>query len=352
MLKQLLVVIVTTLLISCHHRTELSSDDYVNFDFVDTINISHDSRIELIQPKYVSVAGEYVIVTNSKGEFFFQVYNKYSLELVGLFGKRGRGPNEYLSPRIIKTYQGDNDIMVDIYDSRNRKYCIVEINRAIEDHSYTPDIELLPNQVFSPEEIIYKNRDTLIYTPDNSFENSRFSLFYYSTKHIKSIPFLPELENGVSTINSYPIYNTISSLYTPCIKTISLASSMLGQVDFFSLDGDYMYSKIIERQKQLQYSGKNQLISEFDPVRYQSEIRSTRHGILLMYTKYYQSNEHDFSEFYFLNWNNKNNRKVITDKVCMSFDIDKLSNKLFILFYENERFYLSKQEIFNDQYNL
>lgn len=316
------------------------------YDSVDSIKIDVTKGKELLYPKTVKVIENYIVITNRNDNHFFQVYDRKNLELIGQFGSKGRGPGEYLYPSILSHSTVKGRTFIVVFDEMLRKIEKINLKKAINSETYTPNSNLLPNIIGMPEKIIYNSEDTIIYTPDNGLEHARFCIYDYKTKQKKKIPFIPELKKKPSRLNFYPIYNTISYLANSNTNQLALAPAMMGQIDFFSNKGNYLFSHFYEHQKQLNFANRNELIYKHNPFVYYTELKKYKDKIYSLCTKVVSDHKFSLSDIYVFEWIEHGiKRKISTDKVCISFDIASDNGEFYFLIYHNERFYLTKRDV-------
>ncbi|MFA8432978.1 MAG: BF3164 family lipoprotein [Marinifilaceae bacterium] len=336
--------------ISCNFKLrDCKEINIENVNCVDTLNYSSEKSVELLYPSRINIVDQFLIITNEKNTSFFDVYDLSSMEKIISFGKKGKGPREYLMPSIYATQIVNDSAFLCVFDVLKRIDCRINLSGVIKNCNLLPTIEKLPNKLGIPEKIIYKSTDTIIFSPDSDMDHARFCIYSYETNKKLQIKYLPELDYDISKINCYPIYNNVSSCYSDSLGVFAATSVMLGQVDFFRKNGQYLYSSVIERQEKLKYGSENHLIFRHSPTRYHTDLRDYDGYVYLLYSKINGEGQVSNSEIYKLDWKGKVIKKIVMNKVCVSFDISEKDGCLYAVTYDNFNYSVIKCNLSNEK---
>ena len=92
-----------------------------------------------LSPMDIQLADSLLIIENYGDKYWFHVYNKNTLSLLGKFGLEGRGPSEYIAPLMMDQQMKirDSSYLV-VYDGSLRRVTIVNILKAIDNVNYHP----------------------------------------------------------------------------------------------------------------------------------------------------------------------------------------------------------------------
>lgn len=98
-------------------------------------------------PMDIQLTDSLIIIQNLGDQYWFHIYDKNKLTLIGKFGQEGRGPSEYLAPKMMNQRMmiRDSSYLV-IFDQTLRRVSIVNILRAIENINYHPKTIRLNNK--------------------------------------------------------------------------------------------------------------------------------------------------------------------------------------------------------------
>jgi hypothetical protein len=139
---------------------------------------------EIIRPEQLLVKDKYLVTNNIRNDSLFMIFELPSLRCITAFGIKGRGPDEFLSQRIIET--AEDSILFYIYESTNQKVYRVTIDNLRPEYYLT-----LPkgNRSLDDKQIVFFDHKTAYY----SESTEKGKLIYYYNKD--SLPQEKEFKN-------------------------------------------------------------------------------------------------------------------------------------------------------------
>lgn len=114
------------------------------------------------------------LIIKIKDDSIFHIYNKKSHKYLSSIGNKGRGPKEFLSPRIMGSYfQEDTLSGVWVFDRQKSEYSLVDIVSSLKNKMLVKSIELnIPRTLILPINIFCVNGSNLVGgTEDNYIVN-------------------------------------------------------------------------------------------------------------------------------------------------------------------------------------
>lgn len=296
-----------------------------------------------IQPQQVEklkIVDSVLIIVNRKGNHFFEYYNSNNFELLGKYGKSGRGPGEFISP--IPTgefyYNSEDGPVIHVYDWIRRRISYINIRESIHNKSYICKYKELPNNLRNIFGIIFDNDSIFILIPDCDGK-SRFVIYNRKSNSIKYIPFIPKLiKGGIHENNQYYVYATYGNCVSLKRQYFIAAPAGNGQMDFFDFSGNYLKTVHLQDNKYLKaakYGKDVQLVKGFNI--FYSDIQIVNDEIYALYTiiEIPDLNAIGKSKIYVFDLEGHPKREYVLDKEIVCFAIDPINNR-FIGYSENE----------------
>ncbi|NMA49779.1 MAG: hypothetical protein GX947_08465 [Tissierellia bacterium] len=317
----LLVFILALTLINCR-REEYKTITINEFQESENLAGKPIEKISLLTRGNVNlICIDSFLVVQKSEEPIIQIYNNKTFELLAEFGKKGRGPNEFISPELLNQTSFDStngSPVVCLYDKNRRRFVKVNILCAVNN---------MPNRIYTEVPIpkhdqiftyfFYRDDDLLIATPETE---SRFIIYKDSSESFKTVPFLPKPNFKIPELLLDFVYRSTSFIDKDRGLMVS-APIFMGEIDFFDLDGNYLSSSIFfpreGLKKDLTSYGVNG--SGFDPKYHIFQLHANKKFIIALNYNNYQSA--------FLN----NDSSTLSNQNIMVFDWQGNPVKKFVL---------------------
>ncbi len=198
-------------------------------------------------PENILIIDSLLIIKNGDmcNDDFFYIYNKNDNKFLNSFGKRGRGPKEFLSVKMSGQYvKNENSIKIWVHNRTGFK--LINITRSVEE-----------NRIVIDDEIIYKSQefhpvlDAFLLPNINIIGKSLTRLgrlFYYDSNDnkINWIEYFPKVTNPPfdedMIVNLYIGPTSIS----PDNSRIVSALELFKRIDVFSEKTDHLFSLVFD----------------------------------------------------------------------------------------------------------
>lgn len=284
------------------------------------------------------IAIDSFLVIQKSEDSFFKIYSTFNYDLLSEFGTKGRGPNEFIFPELLNQTSFDktnNSPLICVYDYSRRIFTKINIKNAV---NYQTNevfiIELIPNYPQYFTYFFYRDDDLLIATPESE---ARFVFYFDSIRSFKTVPYLPNPDFSINEELKSFIYRSASYVNKNSGLLVS-APILLGEIDFFDLNGNYLSSSIFSPRDNLRKdlinfknNGKG-----YDPKYYIVQLHANDNYIYALNYDNYQTSfleKHSFSNQSILvfDWKGRPVKKYLLDNThfIKSFAVD----------WENNRFY-------------
>lgn len=329
--------------LNCNKKEEnISKEIWVdNFPSIEILKGIPVEKIELMLPVDIKIVDSLLIILNTKNEeHFFDIYNTNTMEFVGKFGDKGKGPTEFIELEFI-----GQDVEIGgkghslVYDWRNKKINYIDFNDYIT-NGYVDDIhKQIPNNLVDVANLIYYNDSLIIATPTGSAQNPGRFVIYNNNKMHKE-RYLPKLPFKIHENNLYPIYANASSFVDVVRKKIILTTPLLGQYDFFDFSGNILSSIIIDRDEILIEKAKSSNLVFNEPVkRYTTKvIPYTKENMCSLYTVSLPEKEKPLnSKIHVFDWGGNPIKEFELDFPLLSFAYDDINKCFFGLTYLEDK---------------
>jgi len=129
--------------------------------FGQTINLTGiplDTK-EIIKPEQLLVKGKYLVTNNQRNDSVFMIFELPDMRCIAAFGIKGRGPGEFVSPRIVET--AEDSILFYIYEMTTEKVYKVSLNHLFPEYYIT-----LPKQsrAWGDKQVVFFDNNTAYYS--------------------------------------------------------------------------------------------------------------------------------------------------------------------------------------------
>ncbi|WP_375585742.1 BF3164 family lipoprotein [Cyclobacterium xiamenense] len=267
----LILLGIFSLFYGCHVKED--THELVNFDI--SVNMKGEPVEEI--PIYASgnvylmVMDTFLIILTHE-EKFFKVYSTQSYQLLGEFGDRGDGPSEFNLPYLSKEIwcSGGPPRLNQVYDMRlNRHYSVPLMQALIEGDYEGKPVRETNSQILN---FYFKTENYLLCTTQN--QKGRFLHHNYKTGKSKVIPYIPKTEFSIEDEDDlYWVYRS-AVMVNKQEGLVAAAPLLLGQIDFFDMEGNYLRTTQFEKPDQLKENLDRMKVEPnlFEPKVYISDI--------------------------------------------------------------------------------
>lgn len=192
---------------------------------------------------YMNVVDTFLVIVKSDTPFV-NIYSTNSHDLLLAFGDEGRGPKEFMDPSVLKMEENLATATVFLHDYKRNTLAPININKVLRDE-YDFQLVKLPTQIDQFITFLhYYDQDYMIATP---VTGGNLVIYKSSTDQFITVPYLPKIEFNIPS-NSL----SLSEIYRPAVlfnkerKKIAAAPILLGEIDFFDLNGELISASIFE----------------------------------------------------------------------------------------------------------
>lgn len=221
-------------------------NEYVEFDI--SVNLKgeliKDISIHTSGNVYLMVMDTFLIVLTHE-EKFFKIFSTQSHRLLGEFGDQGDGPSEFNLPYLSKEIWNSEEIpnLNQVYDMRQNRHYSVPLLEALENGVYEGEkVNETKSQILN---FHFKTENYLWCTTQN--QKGRFLHHNYKTGESKVIPYLPKTDFAIQEEEDlYWVYRS-AVMANKRKGLVAAAPLLLGQIDFFDLEGTYLRSTHFEK---------------------------------------------------------------------------------------------------------
>lgn len=287
---------------------------------IETINLEGQSiNIKnIFEPNSIVIKDSFLIILDSKSEYCFHIFNANTFKPVAQFGRKGRGPDEFMDPviinEVVNTYSPERYISV--FDRVRRRLSYIYLSELLGTFDYKIKSELLPTEMLKVSNIIFKNDSTALYIPHEEGNPGRFSIYNFKNESLVYTPYLPTLGFKVHQNNLYPIYATSSFCTNKSKNKFVAIPALLGELDFYTLSGKYIHTTVIERRQEIRNAKNAELLFNIPGVYYYfSNLVSVDDQIyaLILRKEYPEFSSVSNSNIYVFDWDGN-------PLVCFSLD--------------------------------
>ena len=331
----ILFFIIVSIALSCNQlndkRKEIRS-------FPESILLSGETieDIHLQEVRTIRIIDSIIVILNKKGDYFFEYYNCNDYKLLGKYGKKGKGPGEFIDPNLIGEFYrkvGKRTIL-NIYDWKRRRMSYIDINESIHNSSYICKSDRIKNNLVNISDIILDNDSTIIIIPDLD-GTSRFEIYNKLQNTIKHVPFIPQIVNGgVHRNNQYYLYATSGNCVCPKKQFFIAAPNGNGQLDFFDFYGNYLKTIHLRDNEQLKEFKSGRDVQTINGLNiFYSDLQIDNDEVYALFTvvKTPDLRAIDKSKVFVFDLDGNPKREYILNKEIHRFAIDSV-NKRFLGF--------------------
>lgn len=200
--------------------------------------------------RWVYIVEDFLIFEISKDKFFYKVFDKNTLELIGDFGVRGEGPEEWTDEI---TFSGQFEVSHSrpyMWISSNQKgfFGKLDILKTLENKNGYPVFEkILPvnSREFPNSFMIYIN-DSLFISRPHYIDNHITRIKSLSNNSIQNVSLAFPIVQNIQKLESPEIYNIyLGSVAKHPTKNILVQSmTFFNRIDFFDLQLNHLYGTV------------------------------------------------------------------------------------------------------------
>ncbi len=241
------VVFLILLISSCN--VESSKEEKIaSFDDSVTLLGEVVSEIELkfkVGLVKLNVQDTFLII-QSDVQPFFRIYSTNNHKLLVEFGMQGNGPQDFAFPVLLKQFDYDlenNSPVFHVFDNNRQLFTRINILEVIESQGKSYEVESLenPKNRFFP--YFFYADDDFILGQTEGF--TRLLIFDLKKDREIFIPSIPELPFNLSTGLWDMVYRS-SAVLNKEEGIIAIAPTTLGQIDYFTTNGEYIKSLVFD----------------------------------------------------------------------------------------------------------
>ena len=295
----------------------------------------------------VRLIDTFLVVVTPSDSNYIHVYSTESDSLLLKLSSRGRGPGEFLSADPIRAFSEPGKRQFAVFDNQTKDITMIDVIRSVNEDGFF--YERFPNRISTaegnvPVETIYHNSgERAVYRTEFDME-MRFSIFNYQTGEIINIPInypnrsdyrLPE---GAGQLSRIFMVTTLA--VNTRLNRIASGPFLLGELDFFDLDGNYIATSLYANKDTIRKHIDNLYESPNSIHRYNSIICSDDDYVYVLNDNYRtgvlapapgESNWHRIpspeavghsNELLVFDWNGRPVKRFLFDRFIRNFTID------------------------------
>lgn len=246
-MKRILVLILAiSIVVACRDK-EQRLNYITELEFPKELHVTGQimNTLDHFGIRSLMVIDSFLIIVTPKDSNYFHVYSTSNEELLGKFSGKGRGPEEFISVDPILSVGDNPQKLFYLYDFGRKEITKIDFIRSIREGKFIYENSptgVVNQGVKSPVETVYHvSEDRIIYR--DAFEKAvRLSIFNYQTGEIVTIPhnFPKRTEYSISESSENRVFMATSLAVSQRLNKIALGPYLLGELDFFDLDGTYL----------------------------------------------------------------------------------------------------------------
>lgn len=280
---------------------------------------------------HLLVIDSFLIVQKTR-EKYIQIYSTNTYKLLTEIGLFGRGPGEFSRPELTGQIAYDaftKNPLVYVYDTQRRRITCLDIIKCIKNPTHINSEKTIPNVHSYLSRFFYTNDSIFFAIPE---DGGRFLFYNYKTSKIEMKPFLPDVDFSMKNYLLHSVYRS-SCCVNKEKRLIAAAPLLLGEVDFFDLNGNYIKSTIFESRENLKKSLAKgtksldpkiqiaQLVSQGDLI-YGLNYNNVAYDI-------YETKKYTNFKIEVFNWTGQPVKEYILDRSVLSFAVDLTNKRIY-----------------------
>ncbi|MBN1768940.1 MAG: hypothetical protein JW842_10560 [Prolixibacteraceae bacterium] len=304
------------LLISC---TQSKTPPTVNFPEVDTLVGEKLTAINPYSLIEMEIFDSLLIFISNDGDNVFQIYNTVTDSLILETGNIGKGPGEFIDPHLAIHGNMNRNNTLEIFDGTRRRLTSIDILGTLRSGIMVYDQKSLNKKLGVIDRLYYQSDSNVYYKGD---EKDRFTIFNIQNSNKTVISYLtPNMKYNIDDSRGRAVFQSEVELNISR-NIIVTAPKYLGQLDYFDLSGNYLYTSVFNKIDNLR--DKLNDSHEFDFKLQINDIKSDADIIYALNVNCYNPEvEQDVkSELLLFDWNGNPIKKYILDRAIGCFAVD------------------------------
>lgn len=247
------IALLTCAILAMSGCKQKKNDNIIVNKFPKTISLSGRpiKEIEVFDNGNVHVLSiDSFLIVQKTNEKYFQIFSTNTYKLLTEFGSYGKGPGEFSRPELTGQIAYDpftKNPLVYVYDSQRLLLTFIDIIKCIKNPTYINNQKRIPNVNAYIDRFFYSNDSIFFAIPE---DGGRFLFYNYRSSKIEIKPFVPEVNFSMSGYLFRHVYRS-SCVVNEEKSLIAAAPLLLGEIDFFDLNGNYIKSTIFESTENL-----------------------------------------------------------------------------------------------------
>lgn len=317
------------MLLGCQEETVV-----VKFPESQILRGRHLQEIALLTGKgniSFAVADTFLVVQKAE-EPFIQIYSTNTHKLLAEFGNEGRGPGEYLEPGILKQAgyeKSNNSPVIYLYDFKRQMISTLNILEVLENGNISKQEKIFNDHILTF--FHYRDENFYLGTP---YRGGRFSIHDYRTSRNTIIPYVPKPVFTIPEDRFSEVYRSAAVVNTNK-GLIAAAPILLGRLDFFDLDGNYLRSTIFESANK--YSEKySAALDIFNTLKFQIADLVSKNDLIYGLNinseiSHFAGMQGEYNmKVQVFDWDGKPVKEyILDDRLITSFAIDEDNNRIY-----------------------
>ena len=192
-------------------------------------------------PYDLTVIDTLLVILCSEGEFVFEVYSTNTFNLQTRFGKRGKGPSEFIEPYFMGQKESLDELNQSFYifDRIRRRISKIPLKEALSGECEF-EVSRLPTELPYTQMVFHFDQDLIVSKGDDKM--GRFQIVDRTSDKTISVGYFPEYNISYDKIHTEQVYRFGSLCINPHVKEIAISPYYFGNIDFFDYSGRYLRS--------------------------------------------------------------------------------------------------------------
>ncbi|MTI87435.1 MAG: hypothetical protein FH748_05640 [Balneolaceae bacterium] len=315
-------------------KKEGNYNELIKFEHItDTLRAQavEDITVYTNRNVYLTVADTFLVVAQGR-EPFIHVYSTNTHAQLAAFGRKGKGPGEFIDATLLNQVSRDSDTnapLLKIHDFKQSKVTTVNVHDAVNGETIFPQ-RRLPNVGSYLVHLHHINDNFFIATPHSG---GNLLIYDFNTATFTTVPYLPKLTFDVPKHSLYHIYRP-AVYFNKNANTIAAAPYCLGELDFFDMEGNLTQASIFEPRDRYQDELENGNFSKDSNLKYYIVELEVAEGLIygLNHNRAIKDYENEIvdNKLQVFNWKGQAVKEYpLDDFYIFSFAIDEVHNRIY-----------------------
>lgn len=342
-------------LISC---TEESKDLKTFVDFENNIHLSNEKEVTTFEqfcPGNIYIVDTLILINESNcSEYLFHVYSADDFVFIGSFGKKGKGPGEFMNLRYNSQYEKEHDgsYKLWVYSSNRLKMYKINLIEAIgaSDESFIEKTIDLPAECYPPNHVIIIEKHHVIIGDNDMNEFGRFFRYNYDSDTFdwlsigQQLPDETAKENTGAGYFGLINYNTDRDIFVSCM-------GFFERIDLITPNGRITSSILRKNNNPPPQFRDPDFPHPRENYFYYDGLQITDKYIIVsnwdVTDKIRLSGAAQNKKIQFFSWDGKPLYNFIMPKSYINFAFDQNNRKLYIIDFDDEEYPIKYYELDN-----